>query len=280
MHGLTGSSLVNLFQLNPSIQLCMPTRESSDYPLTQGLFIDASSIHSWLQCLECFKPDVILLLSNIRHFPPLYDALKLISFYPRIILVGTTGVYSRFSSYSGVYKEIETMAWTYPSDLTIIRPSMIFGSRNDKNIHKVFHHVSRYGFIPLVDKGLNLVQPVYYKDLASAIYNALVLAPCVKAFDIAGPTALPMIDLFAEIFLVLGKKPRFLFFDSNLSRFACSLVSLSPLSRHLPVTTEQIDRLTEDKTFDISMAQTHLNYSPTPLRKSLLFEALELGLVC
>lgn len=280
MHGLTGTFLVNLLQLDPDIRLNAPRHLGSESVSAQKLkCIDASSTQSWLQFLEYYRPDVIILLSNIRHYPPLAAALTYLSFYPRIIIVGTTGVYSRFHAYSVVYKEIEKMTSAYPGDLCIIRPSMIFGNANDKNLHKVFLTISRFGFLPLVGSGSNLVQPVYYKDLASAIYNALILAPCVKAFDIAGPTALPMINLFSEIFLVLGKKPRFFHLDRNISKLACSIASFLPTTRNFPVTTEQIDRLAENKAFDIFAAQSSLNYSPTPLRKSLLFEAVDLGLV-
>jgi len=279
-HGLTGSFLTELLRLNPDIRLTAPLRTSPSTAIPkESRNIDASSSESWVKYLESHQPEVIVLLSNIRHYIPLAIALDYLDFYPRIILVGTTGVYSRYKAYSNIYRDIEFLASDYRSALTIIRPSMIFGNSRDKNLHKVFLFISRYGFVPIIGNGSNLVHPVYYKDLASSIYNALIFSPALRAFDIAGPSSLTLFELFSEIFLVLGKQPRFLRFNKDISRASCSLISSLLGSRFAPVSVEQIDRLSEDKSFDISLAQMHLSYLPTSLRQSLLYEAVDLGLV-
>lgn len=278
LHGLTGSHLIPLLQSNSNFNLIAPRRQILHNGSNQTLFLDAADASSWLLILRSFSPEVIVLLSNIRHYIPLLHALMSINKFPRIILIGTTGVHSRFINYSREYMDIEFKCSQYPGHITILRPSMIYGNSLDKNLHKVFFAIDKYRCLPIVGNGANLIQPVYYKDLANAIYSALVLVPKNFAFDIAGAAPLSLTELFTEIFNVLSVRPFFIPLNLSSAKLFCKSGSFL-FGRNFPVSVEQVDRLSEDKAFDITPACNFLAYSPTPLRHALSAEASELGLL-
>ena len=60
-------------------------------------------------------------------------------------------------------------------DYTILRPSMIYGSKNDTNFSKMIKFIKKKGFFITFGSGDNLIQPIYIEDVAksvsSIIYN-------------------------------------------------------------------------------------------------------------
>ena len=63
----------------------------------------------------------MLLISNIRHYVPYAMACETLNFYPHLVVIGTTGVFSRFPKYSGAYRKIESLMKSYKSTLFLVR---------------------------------------------------------------------------------------------------------------------------------------------------------------
>ena len=112
--GITGQALITkLLKTDPSLSITATfyssapshlvcSRQVHYIPFDCNNFdlIDLPfSIHSF---------DQIILLSNIRHLPNLINSIYLSKtpILPRIVLIGTTGVFSSYESYSGVYKNL------------------------------------------------------------------------------------------------------------------------------------------------------------------------------
>lgn len=55
-------------------------------------------------------------------------------------------------------------------ELTIIRPTMIYGTLKDGNISTFIKWFDKFRVFPIVGNGKALLQPVHRKDLASAYY--------------------------------------------------------------------------------------------------------------
>ena len=90
------------------------------------------------------------------------------------ICVHTTGIYSKFKSASNEYKNIENSISKFSDLITIIRPTMIYGSEEDKNMWKLINYLDNSYVFPIFGSGKNLFQPIFAKDLANAYYDVLM----------------------------------------------------------------------------------------------------------
>ena len=94
---------------------------SSSFTFLKG---DANNMLFWRDLLKNFRPNTILINSNIRHFIPFLDAINSLDIkeYPRVVIVCTTGIFSKFNSFNFLYKQIEDVIKSYKGDFLILRP--------------------------------------------------------------------------------------------------------------------------------------------------------------
>ena len=109
----------------------LPSRLLSD----EILIGDCSSISDLSEALSASTPDVILHLAQMRYVPNLLAALSSTTLNPRLVILGTTGVFSQFPSCSADYKRAETCLHYSKYNFFVLRSSLIYGIKKDKNFH-------------------------------------------------------------------------------------------------------------------------------------------------
>lgn len=121
----------------------------------------------------------------------------------KAILVHTTGIYSKYKSASEEYKDIEAQIKEIiakhqsPIGLIYLRPTMIYGNVNDKNMVVFIKMVDKLRFFPVIDHGKSLLQPVNGRDLGKAYYQILCNETIENGdYILSGEKPLPMIDVF------------------------------------------------------------------------------------
>ena len=156
----------------------------------------------------------ILSLNNCPYFQ--YQTFKTDSkiahprfanYLPRLIVVGTTGVFSSFKNYSQEYMLLENLLFSYSGSYLLLRPSMIYGSRKDKNLHKVFKFIRNYNFYPIFGSGNNLLHPVHYKDLVNMCTCPCLNQTVMELIICLAYTLLRIPPLFVYVFVTLRKSP-------------------------------------------------------------------------
>lgn len=89
----------------------------------------------------------------------------------------------------------------------IIRPSIIYGIEDKKNISRLVEFIKRRKFIPILGSGVYRWQPVYVKDVSKAIVNyALDLGKSNCCINILGPDQLSLNEIVDIISQGLAKK--------------------------------------------------------------------------
>src|SRR3712207_6875019 len=84
----------------------------------------------------------------------------------------------------------------FRSAWTILRPSMIYGSERDRNVHRLLRFLDRSPVFPIFGPGTNLWQPVYHEDCARGVYESLVRPAAIgRAYDLPGASPLPYASL-------------------------------------------------------------------------------------
>lgn len=195
----------------------------------------------------------------------------------RLILVHTTGIFSKYQSakadYLAIEEHIRGLIAGKDISLTILRPTMIYGSANDGTIAKFFGMVKRLPVIPLIGGGHYALQPVHQSDLGRAYYQVLThpAETAGKEYNLSGGTKIDFIDLMKAIAAELGK--RRLFVPVPLGPAHAGAKLLYACSRGKIDYREKVLRMAEDRSFSHEAAARDFGYAPMPLREGLKLEA-------
>lgn len=230
-----------------------------DYQLAVGDLND----HGYL-IDACRDIDTILSIYNISHSLNVLDA-ALKNNIKRIILVHTTGIYSKFKMASAEYKNIEEKVFARAKgkvDLTILRPTMIYGDLCDNNISKFIKMIDKLTLFPMIAGGRAKIQPVNSRDLGKAYYQVLVNPETTKnkSYNLSGSEEIKIIDMLKLIGSFLGKKTKFLNVPigaSVLLGYSIKLITLGKID-----IVEKILRMDEDRCFSHQEAVLDFGYTP------------------
>jgi nucleoside-diphosphate-sugar epimerase len=274
--GLTGGLFLNyLAQVFPERELNCLVRPNSDRTTISNLNLklnyylgDSSSSETWEKIFSNFIPDTIIHIAQLRHLPTIISCLKKIEKLPHLIIIGTTGIYSQYNEYSQDYKKAESQLQKYQGSYCLLRPTMIYGSHRDKNLHKLIKFCDRYGFFPVFGQGENLIQPVHADDLAQAILTALQRPHIQGAYDLSGGTVVTFRELLSLVGKLLGKPVRQISLPINAGIWSATILE-NLLKERSPVRREQILRLQEDKAYPHDAAQRDLDFFPRTLEAGL-----------
>jgi nucleoside-diphosphate-sugar epimerase len=198
----------------------------------------------------------------------------------RAILVHTTGIYSKYKSASEEYKEIEKKISKIIVDcnsiigLVYLRPTMIYGYLNDRNMIVFIKMVDRLRLFPIINQGNNLIQPVNGRDLGKAYYQVLS-KPSIMTGDyiLSGKKSIKMRDLFELISQLLGKKTTFISVPLLLGVILARTLKILSVGKIDYI--EKVQRMAEDREFPYKEATKDFGYNPMPLTEGLETEIKE-----
>jgi nucleoside-diphosphate-sugar epimerase len=193
------------------------------------------------------------------------------------ILVHTTGRFSKYKSASEGYIKIEEAALNRRGEIgiTVLRPTMIYGSSRDMNMYKLVDYLYRHKFFPMFGKGLNLMQPVHARDLGNAYYDVLANRDVTfnKDYNLSGGRALPYIDIVRSVSRELGRKNIIVKLPLSFSIFAAKVYNR--LWKNAIISVEQVLRMQEDKDFSYEDATRDFGYDPVTFEEGIKEEVAE-----
>ena len=235
---------------------------------------DTGSIEKALRRIDAFVH-----IAGIECTPQVLKAMHRAG-VERLVAVSSTSAHSSFSFRSAPLLSNEALLARSDLRWTVVRPSMIYGSELDHNMHKLLCFLDRFSVFPLFGSGENLWQPVYYEDLARAMYEALVRKAADGIYDLPGARPLRYVDLVRVAAGALGKKVRILRIPSEPVRRG--LLIAEKFGVRLPVKSEQVLRLREDKAYPYEKAREELDYAPRAFEEGIALEVSrlrEIGMV-
>jgi len=208
---------------------------------------------------------------NIAHIKYAETVIELCeeSGIKRAIFLSSTRRYSKIDdpSISEVIKG-EKLIKESSLDYTIIRPSMIFGSERDNNVSRIAAYLKKRNVFPVFGSGSNLVQPVFVDDVADAVVSAVKNETAIKkAYTICGAKAMTYKEMVKIIAGEMGVKVKFIPLPTGIFAGAARLAESFDVK--LPLTSKQIQRFSESRSYDYSPAVRELNFHPTDFRKAI-----------
>ena len=193
------------------------------------------------------------------------------------ILVHTTGRYSKYKSASEEYIRIEEgiLKNRDRMGITILRPTMIYGSSRDRNMYKLVDYLYRHTFFPLFGDGKNLMQPVHARDLGHAYYSVLKNREKTfnREYNLPGKTPLPYRNLVECVSRELGRKNIIVKVPLSLSVLGARIYNA--LTKKAVISVEQVLRMQEDKAFDYQDAARDFGYDPLSFEEGIREEVRE-----
>jgi uncharacterized protein YbjT (DUF2867 family) len=281
--GLLGGALLDLLLGEGSDVRCL-VREGSpnisrlDPVYTEIVTGDAGNVGDLLRALSGME--AMVHVAGIEHTPWVLKAAREAG-VERLVMVSSTSVHSAYEFRSGQKRHMERLIYESGLAYTIVRPTMIYGSELDKNMHRLLRFLDRSPVFPMFGPGDNLWQPVYHEDCAQGVLEALERPVAIgEAYDLPGAEPLSYLELVRTAADALGKKPRIVRLPLDPAhRF---LVVAERLRIPLPVRAEQVFRLKEDKAYPHEKARRQLGYAPRTFSEGIKVEVerlREVGMV-
>lgn len=190
----------------------------------------------------------------------------------RIVCVSSTSQFTKTNSSSPYEERVvqqlvdgehALMSWASSQSIgwTILRPTLIYGRSNDRNLSEIVKIIRKLRFFPLFGKAEGLRQPIYVDDVALACLLAGLSSNTMnKAYNISGAERLSYKQMVAHVFAAMGLKPRFL--TINLSLFSLALFFLKKIPRYRNWNADMVLRMNRDMVFSHDEATHDFGFNP------------------
>lgn len=189
----------------------------------------------------------------------------------RIVAFSSTSVFGKKQSSNEHEQQIVSMILEAESslqescsnlniDLTILRPTMIYGYGRDENVYRIAKLFRRFRIFPIVGQAKGLRQPVHCDDLAWAADRVINESVSYnKAYNLVGGETLRYREMLDRIrmsqkgIVIFLTVPRWVF---------VLLVKVLSWCSSFDYNIEMVDRMNQDLVFDIAAAAEDFSYRP------------------
>lgn len=210
----------------------------------------------------------VIAVTHIKYAPLIISAMTA-SGVRRGIFMSSTRRFTRFVEDTATQviageRAVETSGLDY----TIIRPTMIYGGKHDRNLEPLLATLRKWPVFPLPAGGKMLWQPVFTWDVVAALITALERPATIgKAYTIAGPTPITYREMIETMVREAGLKTRLISVPLGAVRPLVKIYERQ--SRNPRIRMDQIQRLEENKDFDISEARHDLDFQPVSFAEGI-----------
>ncbi len=156
---------------------------------------------------------------------------------------------------------LKTWAAAHHVEWVILRPTLIYGLGQDKNLTEIARFICRFSFFPLISNATGLRQPIHVEDAATVCVAALAEPLAAnREYNIAGRDALQYREMVRHIFIAAHLRPRLI--TIPLLAFRMALACLRVLPKYRNWSVAMAERMQKDMVFDCSDAARDLGFSP------------------
>lgn len=281
--GITGHSgswfLKRLIQEGYTGRIRCTVREHSDTSLIDSSGLNIEKAVGDVSD-DAFLDFIMQGVDTVLHIASIYLSEKIAEAAIRhgvkwLIAVHTTGRYSRYKSASAGYARVEDtiLAMRGRIAVTVLRPTMIYGSSRDANMYKLIDYLHRHRLFPVFGRGGNLMQPVHARDLGDSYYGVLTHpdATMNREYNLSGKEPIRYIDILRTVSDALQRGNVFIRIPMALSLVAAKLYCWLRKDSAL-VNVEQVMRMNEDKVFPYDDAARDFGYSPSRFQDGITDE--------
>ena len=220
---------------------------------------------------KCFDNiDTVLNLANMENSPKIVEigSKHKVKWF---ILVHSTMIFSKNKSKFILNRiNIEKDLLKKNKNLTILRPTMIYGNKRDINISRLIKYLDKFKIFPIFGNGKNLLQPVYVDDLSKSYFNVIKNKNITfnKSYNLAGKNSIEYLKILKIIESELKKKIIFIRLPINISAILVKILNILFFGK-FPINSSQVRRQGEDKIFSFDEATKDFNFNPIKIEEGL-----------
>ena len=277
---IIGKSLIKRLQDQNKLILAVSRNRKfgDENPLLESFQWDLGlqTIHDVDHPLSSTKSDTNNKITTLVHCAPIWLLPKhLVELHSlgikRVIAFSSTSIDSKSSSSNPVEQSIvqqleesegfvKMFALKANMQVTIFRPTMIYGYGQGLNLAFIAKMIQRFGFFPIVTAAKGLRRPVHADDLAKAVCLALpVPASFNKTYVLSGAKVMSYDEMVRAVFAALKRPIRIVKLPLFVYR---ALILLASKIAKMPMTATMAERMRENLDFDSMPAQEDFGYSP------------------
>lgn len=227
------------------------------------------------KALEGCDGIINLVSFGVGHVPLLLEEVRKAG-VRRIMLIGTTAMFTTLNAASKAIRiQTEESIVRSGLDWTILRPTMIYGARGDRNFERLIRAIRRFRIHPVMGRGDRLMQPIHVHDLSRGILDAYsCTATHGRAFNLSGRDAVTYRGAVGIIARMMGVRPLLVPVPLGAALWAVTLASRIP---GLPkIKREQVLRLNENKAFSHQEAADVWGFTPVSFESGIRSELQDL----
>jgi len=273
--GFTGKFVLEELKRNGDPVRCF-LRPGSDQnkikQLADEIFVgDITSLDSVRAAMKGTKGVINVVSIKEGHIPVMIKAAEF-SGIKRALFFSTTAIFTKLNAKSKALRiTAEEQIKSSSLDWTILRPTMIYGTSNDRNMLRLIQAVDRFPVHPILGSGNHSIQPIYVRDLAKATVSAFHCQKAIKGtYNLSGKYPLSYRDCVQTIAKLLNKKCLMFSLPLSAAIFTAWIAEKIP---GLPdIKPEQVRRLNEDKSFDHAEATKDFGFDPISFHEGISLE--------
>ena len=210
------------------------------------------------------KADSVIYMVDLEHTDLLENflsAARRAGIKRAVFISSTTVLIPQDSTVKNRKINSEILIASSELDYTILRPTMIYGSKDDNNFSKMITFIKKRGFFVIFGNGNNLIQPIFIEDVADSIIRIIDNKKTYgKIYNIAGKDSLRYKDMLGIIRNKLKKHFRIIRLPLKFSRLLISIYA--KISGNPSLTPGQIERMGIDKVYSFHEASVDFDFSP------------------
>lgn len=214
--------------------------------------------------------DMLLHIASVKLSPYVVPA-AMKGGVNQFILVHTTGIYSKYKAAGEEYRHIESclqkLVEEYRSRgrdiaMTILRPTMIYGDLQDKNVSVFIKMVDKLRIFPTVNGARYDLQPVWCKDLGDAYFDIMTHWEVTKnkEYILSGKEPIQLRTMFEVMAKQLGVKNVFISCPYPIA-YAGACVIYFLTFKKIDY-REKVQRLVESRAYSHEKAEEDFEYNP------------------
>ncbi|RAP34011.1 3-beta hydroxysteroid dehydrogenase [Candidatus Marinamargulisbacteria bacterium SCGC AG-410-N11] len=239
--------------------------DTKAFNIFQGNLDDLNSLEKALH-----NQHIVIYVASLGfgHARALVKKLEMVA-PEKVIFTSTTGIFTNLNPKSkSIRIDAEKIIRESKLNYTIIRPTMIYGKKDDRNISRLINFIRKSPIIPVFGNGLFLQQPIYVEDLADAILSAATTNKSnKKEYNVSGKSPVTYRELINIINKTIKTSTISIYIPKKLSLFIVS--TFRKILPNFPIKEEQILRLNENKNFNHSAAINDLNFTPLSVEEGI-----------
>lgn len=245
--------------------------------IKQGDLLDKESLKSFIRGNECLIHLASVISSrnqedysrvNVEGMKNIVEASQALGIKKFIYISSIDAQVSPDSLYGSTKAQAETILEKSGLNYVILRPSVIYGEYDTRNIMTMIKIAQRLPFFPMIGDGSYKRQPLFVGDLIWVIKRILDTEKTAsKKYNIGGSDILTLNEIVEIIFKLIKKSKATIHLPVGMADIffkACAFLNFN-----LGSNLEQIKSITEDKFFDISLIKKELLFNPTDFKQGL-----------